>query len=126
MYGLSGIKGSIAPGYDADLVIWYPSGHEAVSLEKKLRITNEILHHSIDYTPFEGFEVVNWPRYVLLRGEVKFNREVEFAQGHGKGILGQAGDGRFLKRGKGEILTGRVGGGVEPLGMSIGERQAWM
>ena len=26
IYGLDGLKGSIAPGYDADLCIWYPEG----------------------------------------------------------------------------------------------------
>ncbi|KIX09337.1 dihydropyrimidinase [Rhinocladiella mackenziei CBS 650.93] len=120
MYGLGGEKGSIAPGYDADLVIWYPSGHP----DAETTITNGILHHSIDYTPFEGMKVCNWPRYVLLRGDVKWDRNVELRDGHGKGILGQQTDGRFLKRGKGNVLMGRVG--KTPAGMLEGERETWM
>ena len=129
MYGLSGRKGSIAPGYDADIVIWYPPSHASISMQKKARISNEILHHNIDYTPFEGFEVGNWPRYVLLRGLVKWNRDLEMeavekGEGYGKGILGAAKDGQFLKRGKGEVLVGRSG--QDPYGMMEGERESWM
>lgn len=129
MYGLGDRKGGIAPGYDADIVIWYPSSSDEASSKKKVKITNEMLHHSIDYTPFEGFEVINWPRYVLLRGEVKWDRDVEMesvekGEGYGKGVLGKAGDGRFLKREKGEVLVGRVG--IEPAGMRDGERESWL
>ncbi len=124
MYGLAGRKGVIAPGYDADIVIWYPPDHPTVSANNKVKISNEMLHHDIDYTPFEGFEVVNWPRWVLLRGEVKWDRDVEVAEGFGKGILGTMGNGRFLKRGRGEVLVGREG--VEPAGMRDGEREEWL
>jgi dihydropyrimidinase len=128
MYGLAGRKGSIAPGYDADLVIWYPiprdNARDSLRDKTAITITNDMLHHGIDYTPFEGFEVTNWPRYVLLRGEVKWNRDLEVAGGNGKGILGQPGDGVFLKRAKGEVLVGRTGG--EPEGMKTGERRSWM
>ena len=124
MYGLSEKKGSIAPGYDADIVIWYPPNHPSISARKKMKITNETLHHSIDYTPFEGFEVNNWPRYVFLRGEMKWNRDVEMAEGHGQGILGKHGDGQFLNRGKGQVLVGRIG--TTPDGMLERERENWM
>lgn len=80
MYGLDGMKGSIAPGYDADLVVWYPSGHG----KGKRTIKNEILHHGIDYTPFEGLDVVNWPRFTVLRGVLKWNCDKESGEGHMK------------------------------------------
>ncbi|KAK5058525.1 hypothetical protein LTR84_010788 [Exophiala bonariae] len=120
LYGLGGRKGSIAPGYDADLVIWYPAAHA----DAATTIENRMLHHSIDYTPFEGVEVANWPRYVFLRGHITWNRDVELRDGLGKGLVGRPGDGVFLKRGKGEVLVGRTG--QTPAGMKDGERKAWM
>lgn len=42
LYGLDHRKGEIAPGMDADLVIWYPDGQCPVKT-----ITNDILHHDI-------------------------------------------------------------------------------
>jgi len=83
-----------------------------------------MLHHSIDYTPFEGMRVANWPRYVLLRGQVKWDRDAELREGFGKGLLGGPGDGMFLKRRRGEVLVGRTG--QDPSGMKVGERGIWM
>ncbi|KAF2733045.1 D-hydantoinase [Polyplosphaeria fusca] len=91
LYGLAGKKGSIAVGFDADLVLWYPKDFEG-----GLEIRNEMLHHRIDYTPFEGMRVRNWPRKVVLRGEVVFDRD-------GGGVKGRMGDGVFLKRGKSSL-----------------------
>jgi dihydropyrimidinase len=119
LYGLAGKKGSIAPGYDADLTLWYPASHA----NAKTRIGNNMLHHAIDYTPFEGFEVCNWPRKTLLRGKVAWDRDVEMTQGVGKGVLGKPGEGRWLKREAGRVLVGRVGS--TPEGMKKGERAEW-
>lgn len=60
LYGLKH-KGTIAPGYDADIAIWHPEMEET--------ITQAILHHGADYTPYEGLKVKGWPVTVLLRGE---------------------------------------------------------
>lgn len=62
IYGLYPRKGSIAVGSDADIAIWDP--------EKRVVITNDILHHNVDYTPFEGMTVQGWPITVLSRGKV--------------------------------------------------------
>lgn len=82
MYGLYPKKGSIAPGCDADIVIWDPN--------RKETIRQELMHHGSDYTPYEGQVVTGWPIMTILRGKV--------AMENGR-ILGAPGDGGFLKRG---------------------------
>ncbi len=93
LYGLDGKKGSISVGYDADLVIWHPEG------EIKYNLKNEDLGHRFDYTAFEGVEVLNWPKYTLLRGEVVFEKD--------KGVVGKKGYGDYLKRGQ-STLAGKL------------------
>lgn len=134
LYGLGGRKGSLLPGYDADLVIWYPEEPPMVETTstglsdggvddgggqkpRRFRITNDDLHHRIDYTPFEGMEVRNWPRWVFLRGKLAWDRD-------GGGVVGSKSDGQFLRREKSSILTGQMGRRAE--GMMEGERNYWM
>ena len=62
IYGLSHRKGSIVVGHDADLVIW--------DTDKERRVSQSMLHHNTDYTPYEGMTVSTWPDIVLSRGEV--------------------------------------------------------
>ena len=56
-------------GHDADLVVWHPKG------EINFKLKNEMLLHQYDYTPFEGMEFSNWPKYTLLRGKVVYTYE---------------------------------------------------
>ncbi|KAI1117345.1 hypothetical protein F5Y14DRAFT_380595 [Nemania sp. NC0429] len=87
LYGLYPRKGGLLPGVsDADLVVWYPEGALA-----EFPLTNDALHHDVDYTPYEGRMLRNWPRYTILRGRVVWDRD-------GGGIVGEKGYGRFLKR----------------------------
>ena len=111
LYGLSHRKGSLTPGLDADIVIWHPESTSAFV------IANADLHHGIDYTPFEGMEVRNWPRYVFLRGKRAYDRD-------NGGVLAAMGDGQFLERSKSRILTGQAG--RTATGMGEGEWGTWM
>ena len=96
LYGLYPRKGGFVPGEsDADVVIWYPEGGlEAFELK------NGMLHHNVDYTPYEGKTLKQWPRYTILRGEVVWERD-------GKGLTGSKGQGQFLRRG-GSLLRGSL------------------
>ena len=82
LYGLYPRKGTIAVGSDADLVIW--------DERQRVTIRNERLHHAVDYTPYEGFEVTGWPALTLARGEVVWEDGT---------FRGTAGRGQFLKCG---------------------------
>ena len=62
IYGLAPRKGTIAVGSDADITVWDP--------EREVTITNEALHHNVDYTPYEGRRLTGWPVTVISRGEV--------------------------------------------------------
>ncbi|OFW18195.1 MAG: dihydropyrimidinase [Acidobacteria bacterium RIFCSPLOWO2_02_FULL_65_29] len=82
MYGLYPRKGTIAVGSDADLVIWDD--------QREQTIGNAMLHHAVDYTPYEGMRLRGWPAVTLSRGEAVWE-DGEFR--------GRAGRGEFLKCG---------------------------
>jgi len=81
IFGMYPRKGTIAPGSDADLVIVDPN--------KKVILRNEILHQNVDYTPYEGMELLGYPVMTIRRGQV-IMRDEEF--------VGQKGSGVFLRR----------------------------
>jgi dihydropyrimidinase len=58
-FGLSS-KGAIAVGKDADLVLFDPSAHRTIVATD--------LHHTSDYTPYEGLAVTGAVRDVFVRG----------------------------------------------------------
>ena len=87
LYGLMPRKGTIAIGSDADIAIWDPERHVTIS--------NDMLHHNVDYTPYEGRQIVGWPELVISRGEIVI-RDGQ--------CLGQAGRGEFLECGEPDIL----------------------
>src|SRR6266699_3853863 len=76
LFGLYPRKGTIAPGSDADLVIFNP--------ERKMTISAATQHQHVDYTPYEGMQVQGIPETVLLRGGV-IVRDGEYVGGKGGG-----------------------------------------
>ncbi|NSY14856.1 dihydropyrimidinase [Agrobacterium vitis] len=89
LFGMYPAKGTIAIGSDADITLWDP--------DKKVTMTQSLMHHGSDYTPYEGLEVTGWPVTTILRGEVIFD--------HGHPVMPK-GFGRFISRG----LAGAVAG----------------
>jgi dihydropyrimidinase len=55
-------KGSIAPGFDADLVIFDPAEERAVD--------GGALHMGTDFSPFDGRTLTGWPAVVVSAGRV--------------------------------------------------------
>ena len=81
IFGMYPKKGTIAPGSDADIVIWDP--------EAEFTISAQTHHMRVDYSLFEGFQVKGNVRQVLSRGEVVID---------GGKFSGKPGRGRYLKR----------------------------
>jgi dihydropyrimidinase len=81
IFGMYPQKGEIAPGSDADLVIWDPNAAYTISAKTH--------HMRVDYSMFEGFQCRGNARTVLSRGEVIVD---------GNRFLGKPGRGRYLKR----------------------------
>jgi len=87
LFGLYPRKGTIAVGSDADLVLW--------DSHKDVTITNSLMHHNADYTPYEGIRVTGWPVTTLSRGTVVW------ASG---ALRGRPGHGQFIRRGLPRML----------------------
>ncbi len=89
LFGLYPRKGTIAPGSDADIVVWDP--------EKKLTISAATHHTNVNYNLFEGTKVVGAPEVVLVRGQVIVE---------GDRLVAEPGAGQFVKRARfGEELA---------------------
>ncbi len=80
LFGL-GHKGSIEVGKDADLVLFDPAAHRTLRADD--------LHHTSDYTPYEGLAVRGAVRDVFVRGEDVI-RDGAF--------VGRRGSGQFQER----------------------------
>ncbi|CAM3942834.1 dihydropyrimidinase [Tsukamurella strandjordii] len=88
MFGMYGRKGVLAPGADADIVIYDPNGHTSIGLEKT--------HHmNLDYSAWEGFEIDGHVDTVLSRGKVIVDDDQ---------YLGRKGDGKFVRRALSQYL----------------------
>ena len=81
IFGLFPRKGTIAPGSDADLVIFDPNKTQTLSARTH--------HMKVDYNPYEGRDVTGVSETVISRGRVIVDS--------GR-FTGRAGAGSFLKR----------------------------
>src|SRR3989475_1758053 len=81
IFGLFPRKGTIAPGSDADIVIFDPTRTSTLS--------TRTLHMKVDYNPYEGRQVTGVTETVLSRGCVIIDNGT---------FTGRAGGGNFLKR----------------------------
>ena len=53
-----------------------------------MTLRNEMLHHAVDHTPYEGMQVRGWPVTTISRGDIVCD--------DGQ-VTSQAGRGRFLR-----------------------------
>ena len=77
LFGLDHRKGSLAPGMDADIVVFDP--------EASRRLDAAGLHMRTDHSPYAGMEVRGWPALTLSRGRmVALDGEPQPARGWGR------------------------------------------
>src|SRR5438034_10372907 len=81
IFGLFPRKGTIAPGSDADVVVFDPN--------RTITLAARTLHMNVDYNPYEGRQVIGAADTVLSRGRPVIE--------NGK-FVGRAGAGSFIKR----------------------------
>jgi dihydropyrimidinase len=88
MFGLYPRKGVLAPGSDADIVIYDPAARQVLSVASH--------HMNVDYSAYEGMEITGRVDTVLSRGMVVIDAgEFRGASGHGS----------FVPRGLCQYLT---------------------
>ena len=74
-------KGLVAPGSDADIVVWDPEATKTISAKNQVS--------AIDYNVFEGIEVKGLPYLTIAAGKVVYK---------GKESMAVKGQGRFVAR----------------------------
>lgn len=82
LYGCWPRKGLIAPGSDADIVVYDPHADSVITAAGQLQ--------NVDYNPYEGFQTQGSIAQVYLRGSLAVDR----------GTVLAGNNGRFLPRGK--------------------------
>ncbi|MEU7315388.1 dihydropyrimidinase [Streptomyces sp. NPDC007083] len=87
MFGLHPRKGTLAPGADADVVIYDPYAEQTLSAATH--------HMNVDYSAYEGKRLTGRVETVLSRGETVLERGT---------YTGRAGHGRYVPRGTCQFL----------------------
>jgi dihydropyrimidinase len=83
IFGMFPRKGCIAPGSDADILIFDP--------EKEHTISSKTHHMNVDYSAYEGRKVKGKTKTVILRGSIAIDNET---------LKVKPGFGNFVKREK--------------------------
>jgi len=83
IFGMHPRKGCIAPGSDADIVLFDPNQQHTISAATH--------HMNTDYSAYEGWKVTGKCKTVLLRGKVVIDKEK---------CLVEKGNGQYIKRNK--------------------------
>ncbi len=79
IFGMYPRKGTIAIGSDADIVVFDPNKQHTISVNTH--------HMNVDYSAYEGWEVVGKTETVILRGEIAIEGEkCHLKAGHGQFI----------------------------------------
>ena len=81
LFGLYPRKGTLAPGADADVVLFDPT--------RRVTLSKAVTHGAVDYEPYEGFGLVGYPVMTVSRGEVVVRDGT---------VLGSPGRGRLVRR----------------------------
>ncbi|MGH3716360.1 MAG: dihydropyrimidinase [Micromonosporaceae bacterium] len=87
MFGLYPRKGVIAPGSDADIVVYDPTATQTLSAQTH--------HMNVDYSAYEGLQITGKVSTVLSRGRVVIGDDT---------FQGTTSHGRFLERGLSQYL----------------------
>jgi dihydropyrimidinase len=87
MFGLYGRKGVLAPGADADIVIYDPTATQTLGVDRH--------HMNMDYSAYEGVRIDGKVDTVVSRGTVVIE---------GDAYVGTKGHGQYLKRGLSQYL----------------------
>jgi dihydropyrimidinase len=89
MFGMYPQKGIIAPGSDADILVWDPNGKTTIGI-------NDKHHMAMDHSSWEGFKVDGKIDTVLSRGMVVVEDDT---------FKGRKGHGKYIKRGLCQYLS---------------------
>ncbi len=81
LFGMYPQKGVLAPGSDADIVVWDPAAAHTISAKTQ--------HQRTDYNLYEGMQMTGMPAVVLSRGRVLVQGDL---------WQGEQGAGRFIAR----------------------------
>ena len=84
MFGLYPRKGVIAPGADADVVVYDPAARTTL-------LSVETHHMNMDYSAYEGIEIDGQGRHGALPRRGRHRRTAQY--------LGKPGHGQYLRRG---------------------------